>query len=69
MSMAARLQKKQEVSPVIIWIDAHASILFLISIVLLFVLIVSLIVAIGVVFGATTGTEANVYYNQLENII
>ena len=67
--MAARLNKKTDVSPVIIWIDAHASILFLISIIILIALIIGLIVAIGTVFGASTGTEANVYYNQLESII
>ena len=67
--MAADLHKKSEVSPVIIWIDAHASILFLISIIILIALIIGLIVAIGTVFGASTGTEANVYYYQLESII
>jgi len=68
--MAADLHKKSEVSPVIIWIDAHASILFLISILVLIILIIGLIFAIATVYGASpTGTEANVYYNQLENII
>lgn len=67
--MAADLHKKTDVSPVIIWIDAHASILFLISIIILIALIIGLIVAIGTVFGASTGTEANVYYYQLESII
>ena len=67
--MAADLHKQPEVSPVIIWIDAHASILFLISIIILIALIIALIVALGVVFGASTGTEANVYYYQLESII
>ena len=67
--MAADLHKQPEVSPLINWVDAHASILFLLAIIMLVVLIIALIVALGVVFGASTGTEANVYYYQLESII
>lgn len=74
--MAADLHKKSEVSPFELferkleaWVNAHAPILFILSILILFLLIIGLIFAIATVYGASTGTEANIYYNQLESII
>lgn len=67
--MAADLHKKSDVSPLLNWIDAHAFVLFIISIIVLIALIIGLMMALTVVFGAQTGTEANMYYNQLESII
>ncbi len=70
--MAARLQKKTDNAPLYnmeAWVHSHAPILLIISIILLFMLIGALIFAIATVCASPVGTEANIYYNQLESII
>lgn len=70
----ARLQKNDvhRLTPnekVEAWLNRHAPLLLVICIFLLFLLIVVLIVALFNVAAAPTGTEANVYYYHLEDII
>ena len=52
------------------WVTAHAPILFILSLLLLVFLVIALIMAItGVQAYQITGTEANIHYNHLEQII
>lgn len=64
---------KQTSSPannkVELWLQSHAPLFLTISFIILFILIIGLIIALATVYGASTGTEANIYYNQLESII
>lgn len=69
--MPADLHKKSS-SPannVELWLQRHAPLFLTISFIILFILIIGLIFAIALVYGASTGTEANIYYNQMESII
>lgn len=52
------------------WVNAHAFILFILSLSVLAVLIIALVMALtGVHAYQLTGTEANLQYNHLEQII
>jgi hypothetical protein len=52
------------------WVNAHAPILFILSLLLLVFFVVALIMAItGVQAYQLTGTEANIHYNHLGDII
>ena len=52
-----------------LWLQNHAPQFIVICLIILFILIIGLIIALATVYGASTGTEANIYYNQLESII
>ena len=75
--MAADLHKKTDISPFELferkleaWVNAHAPILFILSVIVLGVLIGALVMTLtGVHAYQLTGTEANLQYNHLENII
>ena len=73
--MAADLHKQDNIhrltpnERISAWLNRHAPLLLVIFIFLLFLLIVALIVALFNVAAAPTGTEANVYYYHLEDII
>jgi len=52
------------------WVNAHAFILFILSLSVLVVLIIALVMALtGIHACQLTGTEANLQYNHLEQII
>ena len=52
------------------WVNAHAPILFILSLLLLVFLVIALIMAItGVQAYQLTGTEANAMYNHLGDIV
>ena len=52
------------------WVNAHAPILFILSLLLLVFLVIALIMAItGVQAYQITGTEANIHYNHLGDVI
>lgn len=76
--MPADLHKKDtDVSPLTIfemkieaWVNAHAFMLFILSLSVLVVLIIALVMALtGIHACQLTGTEANLQYNHLEQII
>ena len=51
------------------WLQSHASILLFICIIVLFLLVMALIVAMFNVSASPLGTESNVYYYHMEDII
>jgi hypothetical protein len=52
-----------------VWLQSHASLFLFICIIVLFMLVLAVIVAMFNVSAAPTGTEQNLWYNQLERII
>ena len=73
MSTPARLSKKENISFAMRWeslMYKYSPILLLLSLIILALLLFALACAImGVSAHSFTGTEANVYYNNLEAII
>lgn len=65
----ARLAKQPTTPRWEAWMQRHAPIIIIICLIILFALIVGLIAAMFTVAATPTGTEANVYYYQLERII
>ena len=65
----ARLAKQTNTSKWDAWMQHHAPNIIVICLIILFALIVGLIAAMFTVAATPTGTEANVYYYQLERII
>ena len=75
LKMPPRLNKQteDEFSPLMNkwdrWVQTHLTLILTVLMLFLFFLVLALIVAMFNVSAAPTGTEANLYYNHLENIV
>ena len=72
--MPARLNKQDDdVSSLIDWdrwVQTHLTLILTVLVIFLFILVLAVIVAMfNMTAAAPTGTEANLYYNHLANIV